>query len=285
MKDTIDVPAPDRDDVRGLAPGSFAAREADEDDVQEALLRLIARAGPAPDSPRAWLARVTRNVAIDRWRRARLERAKLALLVDRVGGVRTPEAELVRTEACRDVIRALLADSGPEEVAAVLLREVFGLSYAEIARVGGRNDAAWRQAVRRALERARARAGSHPDGWTRPEAESVREADAVPLRFQRAVLMADPAMLLDVLRVSADGPPGLVDAAVPSPRGLDDRARTRFELDAAGARVSLVLGGTVLCTLRGTSEASPSAGGGETSKRCRATRYRVPAARGTSAAC
>ena len=190
-----------------------------------------------------------RNVAIDRWRRARVEREKLA----RIRGIdeacaTTPEAELVRAEACRDAIRALLGGSDPEAVAAVLLREVFGLSYAEIARVGGRNEAAWRQAVRRALERARARSSARDSA--REEHYPVREADAVTLRFQRAVLMADPATLLHVLRVSAHGPVAPV-GVVGSGLGNRSCARARFELDGRGARVSLMLGGVVLCTLPG----------------------------------
>ncbi len=246
MKDASDVPAPMRDALPDIAPGPFRHEDV-EDDAQEAWLRLIALADAGPDSPRAWLVRVTSNIAIDRWRRARVERDKLA----RLGGIdeacaATPEAELVRAETCRDAIRALLAGSEPEAVAAVLLHDVFGLSYAEIALVGGRNEAAWRQAVRRALERARARSCARDSAHGEPD--PVRGADAVTLRFQRAVLMADPAMLLHVLRVSARGPVA-PDGIVGSKLGNHSCVRTRFELDGRGARVSLTLGGVVLCTL------------------------------------
>jgi len=172
-------------------------------------------------------------------------------------GERTPEVDLAGMQTCRQAIEVLLAVSGPKEVAAVLLRDVFGLSYAEIVDVGGGREATWRQAVRRALMRARARTASCGDRDERASVEHPgnREADAVPERFQRAVLMADPAMLLDVLRACADGPPApaeAVETADASRDGSGVRAWTRFELDGEGARLSLVLGGTVLCTLPAT---------------------------------
>ena len=247
------LPPPDcREPLLRLAGRLLGSREAAEDVVQEALLRYVERSAPAPDAPHAWLARVTGNLAVDRLRRLRLERATRLLGLDVGPGdgavAPSPEHELERHERCREAIRALLAGSVPRDVATALLREVFGTDYADLARVGGRSPAACRQAVHRALDRARDRALDR--NWEAPPARDRvvpgARADAVLDRFAHAVLEADPRPLFDALRVAASDPDAGVRAlARPAPAV----ARLRVDVDAAGARVSLVLGGVTLCTV------------------------------------
>ena len=251
------LPPPDcREPLLRLAGRLLGSREAAEDVVQEALLRYVERSAPAPDAPHAWLARVTGNLAVDRLRRLRLERATRLLGLDVGPGdgavAPSPEHELERRERCREAIRALLEGSAPRDVATALLREVFGTDYADLARVGGRSPAACRQAVHRALDRARDRAHDRAPDRNR-EAPAARDrvvsgarADAVLDRFAHAVLEADPRPLFDALRVAASDPEAGVRAlARPAPAV----ARLRVDVDAAGARVSLVLGGVTLCTV------------------------------------
>ena len=109
----------------------------------------IERSGVPPDVPDAWLFSVTRNLAIDRLRRRRLERETPASMLDAgLGGgdpVPAPDDDLEHRERCREAIRRLLERSTPRDVATTLLREVFGSDYADIARAGGRSRAGCRQ--------------------------------------------------------------------------------------------------------------------------------------------
>ena len=178
-----------------------------EEIVQEAFLRVAAREDGAPIAPRAWLHRVVAHLAIDVVRRRRLERGTRERwpASDLLGGDGPPppgpEERLDRDERVRDAVRRLLDGSGPADVATVLLREVFGTGYAELARASGRREATCRQAVRRAL--ARARDAARPAGDVPAGTAPSADADACARRFERAVLARDPAPLFDALRIVA----------------------------------------------------------------------------------
>ena len=243
-----DAVADCRGDLVRLALRYLDTREAAEDAVQEALLRLVTRTGPAPDSARAWLMRVTRNAAVDRLRRLHLERAPHssdynASATPEGGDARrhspAPDEELERDERRRAAVRALLAGSGPRDVATVLLREVFGTDYAELARTSGRSDAACRQTVHRALGRARARAGEPP--------LPSDDADGALERFERALRHENPAPLFEALRVSTPHDRGVANGARLAPR--PPSVSLRVEAAAGRVRLSLVLDGIVLCAL------------------------------------
>lgn len=130
---------------------------ADADDmVQEAFLRWReAAAGVA--HPKAYLSTVVSRLCIDHLRSARVKREEYV-------GVWLPEP-LLTTEDAGFTDAASLADSlqvaflvlleslSPTERAVFLLREVFDFTYAEVAEVVGRNEAACRQIVKRARDR------------------------------------------------------------------------------------------------------------------------------------
>ena len=84
---------------------------------------------PADANAQAWLYRIAHNTAIDRIRRRRL--VSWLPLVGEIFHATTPDiAEAVVT---RDRVKAALAKLTPEQRGALLLREVGGLSYEEIA--------------------------------------------------------------------------------------------------------------------------------------------------------
>ena len=147
-----------------------------EDLVQEAYLRWH-RTGPAERaavvSAEAWLVAVVSRLSIDRLRRAEVERRHYAgsWLPEPVP---TAAAALDRAvELASDLSVALLVlleRLAPEERAAFLLREVFDASYAEIAGILERSEAAVRQMVHRAQQRVRAertRFAAPPDAQAR----------------------------------------------------------------------------------------------------------------------
>ena len=123
-----------------------------EDAVQETYLRW-SKVDPAQVSnPRAFLVRVTTRLAIDRLRRAKTRRETYV-------GPWLPEPILTSRDVAEDVVLAesvsmamlvVLETLSPLERAVFVLREAFGMPYAEIADVLGRKDDAVRQLGRRA---------------------------------------------------------------------------------------------------------------------------------------
>jgi RNA polymerase sigma-70 factor (ECF subfamily) len=122
----------------GLALRIAGDAAAAEDTVQEAFLRIWRRADrydPARGSPRAWLLRIVRNLAIDQ-RRAR----ESVCRVEKAGGTdptvaaapARPDDAAVRTEAVASLKSAL--DGLPsEQRRAIEIAYFEGLSHREIA--------------------------------------------------------------------------------------------------------------------------------------------------------
>lgn len=126
-----------------------------EDIAQEAVVRLLARAGPSLDetATRTWLLRATVRCAMERQRKRRRWRDRFARLREAPGPPAPPEcAELADDlERLREHLLAL-----PEKrQAALLLRDVEGCSYAEIGAVLGVAEATARVHVWAAREQLR----------------------------------------------------------------------------------------------------------------------------------
>jgi len=112
----------------------LAGNDADaQDAVQDACMRALTYFhGFQGGDARAWLLRIVRNVCHDLWRRRRTHATEA--LGDELGTGESPEDALLRSasrSALRDAIDALPAEF--REV--IVLREIEGMSYAEIAAV------------------------------------------------------------------------------------------------------------------------------------------------------
>jgi RNA polymerase sigma-70 factor (ECF subfamily) len=133
-----------------------------EDLVQEAYLRWHRAAADdraAVASPEGWLVAVVTRLAIDRLRRAEVERTTYVgdWLPEPVSTAEPPPDRAIELASDLSVaLLVLLERLAPEERAAFLLREVFDTGYPEIARILGRNEPAVRQMVHRAQQRVRA---------------------------------------------------------------------------------------------------------------------------------
>jgi RNA polymerase sigma-70 factor (ECF subfamily) len=142
----------------GIAYRMLGSVEDAEDVVQESWLRWH-RADPDElHSPEGWLVSVTTRIAIDRLRRAATERERYTghWLPEPIATA--PDAADRDAELASDLSMAflvLLERLGPEERAPFLLHDVFDSSYADIARVLDRSEAACRQLVHRARLRVR----------------------------------------------------------------------------------------------------------------------------------
>src|SRR5918994_1544297 len=123
-----------------------------EDAVQETWLRWSGVNPSDVTDPRAFLVRVVTRLAIDRLRRAKTRRESYV-------GPWLPEPILTGRDVAEDVALAesvsmamlvILETLSPLERAVFVLREAFGMSYAEIANVLGRKVEAVRQLGHRA---------------------------------------------------------------------------------------------------------------------------------------
>ena len=130
-----------------------------EDAVQEAWLRWSGVDPLEVTDPRAFLVRVTTRLAIDRLRRAKARRESYV-------GPWLPEPILTGRDVAEDVALAesvsmamlvVLETLSPLERAVFVLREAFGMPYAEIANILGRKEEAVRQLGRRARDHVQER--------------------------------------------------------------------------------------------------------------------------------
>jgi RNA polymerase sigma-70 factor (TIGR02957 family) len=130
-----------------------------EDAVQEAWLRWSKVDPVEVSNPRAFLVRVTTRLAIDRLRRAKARRESYV-------GPWLPEPVLTGHDVAEDVALAesvsmamlvVLETLSPLERAVFVLREAFGMPYAEIGEVIGRKEEAVRQLARRARDHVQER--------------------------------------------------------------------------------------------------------------------------------
>jgi RNA polymerase sigma-70 factor (ECF subfamily) len=217
-----------------------------EDTVQDAWLRWSAADREGVADPRAFLVRVVSRLALDRLRSARAQRETYVgpwlpepLLTDPVPGSAPPDpAEAV--ELGEDVSLAVLVvleTLSPIERAVFVLREVFGMSWSEVAGVLDRSEAAVRQLGHRAREHVQAR---------RPRFDTDRRStQEVTERFLAAAVGGDVESLLaalspGVVLVSDGG--GKVKAARRPIVGADKVARFLAAIGPQGAGLGLRVG-------------------------------------------
>ncbi len=191
--------------LEALAFRMLGTRAEAEDVVQDAYLRLHSRA-TEPDNVDAWLFRVVANLAVDRLRRAKIERRAYEgpWLPEPVPDASsTPEL----AENLSFAFMAMLDRLTPAERVAFVLREGFDLSFADIGETLGVSEEAARQRLRRARKRLAAEPAVHTP---------VEEQSSLIDRLLLAIAEDDVAQLVSLLHPQAvaytDGG-GVVSAA------------------------------------------------------------------------
>ena len=210
-----------------------------EDTVQDAWLRWSSTDRGDVADARAFLVRVTTRLALDRLRSARARRETYVgpwlpepLLTGPGGTAPDPAEEAELTEAVSLAMLVVLESLSPLERAVFVLREVFGMSFAEIADVVGRSEAAVRQVAHRAREQVRAR---------RPRFDADRRVQREATeRFLAACAGGDVDALMavlspDVVLVSDGG--GRAKAALRPITGADKVARFLVATAAQGLEI------------------------------------------------
>ncbi|WP_280380782.1 RNA polymerase sigma-70 factor [Nocardia wallacei] len=196
-----------------------------EDVLQETWLRW-SRIGVAQVSDeRAYLVRITTRQALNRLRT--MNRRKESYV-----GSWLPEPLITAPDVAEDVelaesismaLMLVLETLSPTERAVFVLREVFDISYDEIAAAVDKTPAAVRQIAHRARR--------HVDARRSRASVSASQIRVVLESFQRALQAGDPQGLLDVLapEVVPIGDGGGIKQAVPQPITGSDKV-TRFML-------------------------------------------------------
>jgi RNA polymerase sigma-70 factor, ECF subfamily len=211
-----------------------------EDVVQETWLRWADTARDEVRDPRAYLVRVLTRQALNRLRSVSRRREDYV-------GQWLPEPLLTSPDVAEDVELAesvsiamltVLETLGPAERAVFVLREVFDVSYDEIAEAVGKSAATVRQIAHRARAHVAAR---------RPRVQVSRtEQRQVVQRFLAALTTGDVQGLMDVLApdvvLVADGG-GLAPAVRHPVEGIQRVAALlgRFAEFAPDAQVATVL--------------------------------------------
>ena len=231
MSDSAATFEPHRRRLLGLAYRMLGSMSDAEDAVQEAYLRWHATDRDRVSDARAFLMTTTARICLDVLTSARVRREEYV-------GPWLPEPVLDtaalaadrRTELAEDLSVALLLTLerlSALERAAFLLHDVFDFSFAEVAAVLDRSEAACRQLASRARARVR---HARPRGATAPSARSVidpkhaRLLAAFAAATQSGDLDALREMLADDVRVVTDGG-GKVRSALEVIEGADPAAR------------------------------------------------------------
>jgi RNA polymerase sigma-70 factor (ECF subfamily) len=228
-----------------LRPGAFAiayrmlgsVAEA-EDVVQEALLRVHSTLedGEQIYSPRAFVATITTRLAIDELRSARARRERYVgewlpepILTD---GLADPAREAEMADSLSLAVLVLLESLSPEQRAVLLLHDVFGYNYKEIAGIVEKSEPAVRQLATRARRHVEQR---------RPRFETSQEQrEQLAERFFAAAQDGDLAGLEQLLAgdvvLTGDGG-GKVPALARPLHGRSRVARTLLNWTKLGARI------------------------------------------------
>jgi RNA polymerase sigma-70 factor (ECF subfamily) len=152
-----------------------------EDAVQDAWLRWSAGDRSEVADPKAYLVRITTNVALDRLRSAQVRRETYV-------GPWLPEPMLTSPDVAEDAelsesvsmaMMVVLETLSPLERAVFVLKEVFGYPYAEIAEALDRSEASVRQLGTRARKHVEARRPRFEAGGAQRRAATERFLDAV----------------------------------------------------------------------------------------------------------
>jgi RNA polymerase sigma-70 factor (ECF subfamily) len=166
-----------------------------EDVVQDTWLRARQDGGADVRSPRAYLTTIVTRLCIDHLRSA--ERTRMEYpgpwLPEPLAEPNQESAELASSLTTAFLL--LLEQLSPTERAVFLLREVFELDFADIAKSVGKSEANTRQIL------SRARARLHD---SRPRfAVSRRESEEIVRRFRDACVTGDVDGLIGVLDAEA----------------------------------------------------------------------------------
>jgi RNA polymerase sigma factor (sigma-70 family) len=251
----LDIVISERRQLINLAYRLLGSLAEAEDAVQEAYARWYAMPADQRDaiaSPGAWLTTVTSRICLDLLGSARARRERYvgewipeplpepAEWTGRPGGVTAgpaadPADRVTLDESVSMAFLVVLESMTPAERVALILHDVFGYPFAEVAEITGRTPAACRQLASTARRRVRA---AQP-----PAATSAAGQARLVAAFRKAWEAKDIAALIGLLdpgaTMTADGG-GLVPAALHPIEGGEQIARLIADLASRAPNLTLL---------------------------------------------
>jgi RNA polymerase sigma-70 factor, ECF subfamily len=176
--DRVDLFERQRPRLMGLAYRMLGTVADAEDVVQNVWFRWHKLRPGEAERPEAWLTTVTTRVALDHLRAARRRRESYVgpWLPEPLVGEVGPSESAERADTLRLGFLTMLDQLKPVERAVFLLADVFGLSFAEIARIVDKSEGACRQIASRARPRVRRPTARRPTGSDRAVVEGLMTA-------------------------------------------------------------------------------------------------------------
>ncbi|PRY59639.1 RNA polymerase sigma factor SigJ [Glycomyces artemisiae] len=226
-----------------------------EDVVQEAWLRWNGVDEAAVEDPEAYLVTVTTRLAIDRLRSAQAKRESYVgpWLPEPVPAGGDASDRLALTDTVSSAMLLVLEALSPLERAVFVLREAFGYSHAEIARIVDRSEASVRQTAMRAREHVESKRRRYDtDEATRRRAtESFMAACAggelaalLGALAPDVVLVCDGGGLAPAPRRALTGMELVANALISFTRRMPEDPSVTFEEVSGGPAVVVRSGGT-----------------------------------------
>lgn len=186
-----------------------SSTEAD-DAVQECWLRVSRADTGAVENPEGWLTTILARICLNILR-ARKSRREESLEGEArtapAGGHHDPQDEVLLAESVGLALLVVLDRLTPAERVALVLHDVFGVSFGEIASIVERSPAAARQLASRA--RRQVRGGAEPSDANRTRQHQVVEAFLCALRagdVEGILAVLDPDVVRRADRIAV--PPG-----------------------------------------------------------------------------
>ncbi|RDI65582.1 sigma-70 family RNA polymerase sigma factor [Nocardia pseudobrasiliensis] len=199
-----------RDRLRAVAYRVLGSHADAEDVVQEAWMRLVRQDAAAIDNVAGWLTTVVGRISLDllRSRQARPETSygsEFSEFVVTPDDDPTPDEQVALADSVGLALLVVLDSLAPGERLALVLHDMFGVSFHEIGQILGKSADAAKMIASRA--RRKVRVAERPMGADRAGREVVRA-------FRAAALSGDFEALLRVLdpnvKLTVDTPGGVV---------------------------------------------------------------------------
>jgi RNA polymerase sigma-70 factor (ECF subfamily) len=220
--------------LMALAYRMLGSRGDAEDAMQEAWLRVSRADGGQVENPAGWLTTVVARVCLTMLesRRARRVEPAGALPASQAG----PEDEALLADSVGAALMVVLDTLTPAERLALVLHDVFGVSFGEVSAIIDRSPVAARQLASRARRRVQGAAAASDAARSRK-----REMVAAFLTASRGGDFGALLALLDPGAVLVADPAAVQMGAAAEVRGADAVAAT-FAGWAKGARLALADG-------------------------------------------
>jgi RNA polymerase sigma-70 factor (ECF subfamily) len=189
-----------RQRLLGLARRWLGDVGAAEDLLHDAYLRTAEETSLAPASAgnqEAWLVTVLRNLCFDQLRRqGRYQNILARLGEEEISGFdrEQPEHLAAQSQRVDQALLTLVHNLPPEDVAALLLYEVFDFSHAELSALSGRSEAASRQRLHRMMGRL--------DRETSRGTPEDEDSAALFALCQQALAQCETAALVTLVRTA-----------------------------------------------------------------------------------